>query len=338
MGNTELSSERTRTLDPEQITVRLAEPPDAAVLAEALSGQLRETRTAQSSGDRMLEAFTRWIDEDLCLVAETDAPTAAAQGHRPVGVLQLDQRGEVGEVRSVIVAPGHDHEPIDIRMLTAAVQVATDLGCRDLVVRGWAAHPSTRSRMHALLVQHGYRADGPDLVRTLPVRVEVPTTEAMWALGRALVDDLRAGDVIVASGDLGAGKTTLAQGIGEALGVREPVISPTFVLVRRHAGVDGRPGLVHVDAYRLGSLAELVDLDLDETMDSCVTLVEWGAGIAEDLERSYLAVDIVRSEDPADDTRTVYLDPVGPRWEGVDLTHLVDAVASVPAATTDKEQ
>ena len=94
-----------------------------------------------------------------------------------------------------------------------------------------------------------------------------------------------------------AGLATSAQGIGLGLGVEGPVISPTFVLARRHAGVDGRPGLVHVDAYRLGSAAELVDLDLDETMDRAVTLIERGAGIALTDIGDETGVGIVRGND-----------------------------------------
>ena len=161
----------------------------------------------------------------------------------------------------------------------------------------------------------------------------VPTTEAMHSFGSTLATELRAGDIVLASGDLGAGKTTLAQGIGMGLGVEGPVISPTFVLARRHAGVDGRPGLVHVDAYRLGSAAELVDLDLDETMDQAVTLIEWGAGIAEDLGGSHLDIDIRRSGDPADETRVVYLEGFGPRWQDVDLSPL----SEFPLGTTPDE-
>lgn len=384
-----MDSTDSRTLDLADISVRLAQPGEAQSLSDALSGQLRQTRTAQRSGERMFSAFSEWIEHDLCLVAETDAPTAAGRGHRVVGVLQLVNSGAVptpssdealvpqhgadhgagsqedvesektlqdgrhttldgapkrwdpersdsarwdddrpgsshpgAEVRSVIVAPGNDHEPIALALLAGAEQLATDLGSAQLRVRGWASHPSTRSMMRAALSQHGYHADGPDLVRTLPVRVVVPTTEAMHTLGEVLASELTGGDVIVASGELGAGKTTFTQGIGQGLHVSEPVISPTFVLVRRHDGVGGRPGLIHVDAYRLGSLAELVDLDLDETMDSSVTVVEWGAGIAEELASSYLGVQIDRTADPEDDTRIVYLTPVGPRWQGVDLGFL----------------
>ena len=143
----------------------------------------------------------------------------------------------------------------------------------------------------------------------------------------------RAGELTALVGPDGAGKTTLAQGIGMGLGIEGPVISPTFVLARRHAGAKGRPGLVHVDAYRLGSAAELIDLDLDETMDQAVTLIEWGAGIAEDLGGSHLDVDIRRSGDPDGKTRVVYLEGFGPRWQDVDLSPL----SEFPLGTTPDE-
>src|SRR5438094_5053580 len=101
----------------------------------------------------------------------------------------------------------------------------------------------------------------------------------MRDLGRRLAALLRAGDLVILVGGLGAGKTTLAQGIGAGLGVRGPVLSPTFVIARVHR--DGRIPLVHVDAYRLGSVAEVDDLDLDATLDESATVVEWGAGVVE---------------------------------------------------------
>ncbi|MDQ1641372.1 MAG: tRNA threonylcarbamoyladenosine biosynthesis protein TsaE, partial [Actinomycetota bacterium] len=113
--------------------------------------------------------------------------------------------------------------------------------------------------------------------------VRVPTAAAMSDLGRQLAAVLRAGDVVVLSGELGAGKTTLTQGIGAAMGVRGPVTSPTFVIARVHPPLADGPELVHVDAYRLGGTAELDDLDLDTDLDLAVTVVEWGEGLAESL-------------------------------------------------------
>ncbi len=113
--------------------------------------------------------------------------------------------------------------------------------------------------------------------------VGVATAEQMRTLGRRLAGLLRAGDLVVLSGSLGAGKTTLTQGIGAGLGVRGPVTSPTFVIARQHPSLRGGPGLVHADAYRLGSRAEVDDLDLDTDLAAAITVVEWGEGLVEDL-------------------------------------------------------
>ena len=111
---------------------------------------------------------------------------------------------------------------------------------------------------------------------------------------------LEAGDLLVLTGELGAGKTTFTQGLGEGLGVRPGIISPTFVLVRIHPNLPdgprpGGPDLVHVDAYRLGSAAEIDDIDLENTMDSAVTVVEWGRGRVEHLSDSRLEVELHRT-------------------------------------------
>ena len=177
----------------------------------------------------------------------------------------------------------------------------------------------------------------------LPVTLTVPTAARMRALGRALATLLRAGDLIILSGGLGAGKTTLTQGIGDGLGVRGPVTSPTFVIARvhpalPHAGADGaagllaarRPALVHADAYRLGSALELDDLDLDTDTGSSVTVVEWGEGLAEGLSADRLEIAITPgpygldgSAGPddagADIVRTVRISAAGERWEGIKL-------------------
>lgn len=149
------------------------------------------------------------------------------------------------------------------------------------------------------------------------------TIEETQAFGRSLGALLRAGDLIVLTGDLGAGKTTLTQGIAEGLGVRGPVTSPTFVIARVHPSLVGGPALVHVDAYRLGGLAELDDLDLDTSLDEAVTVVEWGEGVAEGLAETRLEVTITRARaDEAHgdtDPRHVRFTPVGARWIGAGL-------------------
>jgi tRNA threonylcarbamoyladenosine biosynthesis protein TsaE len=120
------------------------------------------------------------------------------------------------------------------------------------------------------------------------------------ALAAALARQLRAGDLLVLTGELGAGKTTFTQGLGEGLGVRPGIISPTFVLVRIHPNLPdgpnpGGPDLVHVDAYRLGSAAEIDDIDLENTLDTSVTVVEWGRDRVEHLSESRLEIDLLRA-------------------------------------------
>jgi tRNA threonylcarbamoyladenosine biosynthesis protein TsaE len=138
----------------------------------------------------------------------------------------------------------------------------------------------------------------------------LPAVEDTRAFGAALAQVLRAGDLIVLTGPLGAGKTALTQGIGSGLGVRGPVVSPTFVIARVHRG--GRIPLVHVDAYRLGSLAEVDDLDLDVDTADSVTVVEWGAGLVEQLAEDRLEIRLERAD--GDEQRRAELVPHGGDW------------------------
>jgi len=150
----------------------------------------------------------------------------------------------------------------------------------------------------------------------------------MQHLGRRLASLLRAGDLVVLSGPLGAGKTTLAQGIGSGLSVRGQVTSPTFVIARVHRSLGSGPDLVHADAYRLGSRAEVDDLDLDADLGTAVTIVEWGEGLVEDLADSFLAVTIEPTIEPgaapadtaeaAQGPRDVHIQGHGERWLGTD--------------------
>ncbi len=182
------------------------------------------------------------------------------------------------------------------------------------------------------------------------VSLTVATAAQMRSLGRSLATVLRAGDLVILSGGLGAGKTTLTQGIGDGLGVRGPITSPTFVIARVHPPVppsaptgEARPALVHADAYRIGSVLELDDLDLDTDTAAAVTVVEWGEGLAEGLAADRLEIKITPDapDTPvtgdtrvsgngagyagdADDLigdvpRMVRISAVGERWEGIKL-------------------
>lgn len=149
-----------------------------------------------------------------------------------------------------------------------------------------------------------------------------PDADAMRGIGERLAPLLRAGDLVIATGDLGAGKTTLTQGLGVGMGVAGPVVSPTFVISRIHRAESDGPDLVHVDAYRLGSFEEVEDLDLEETMARSVTLIEWGEGLAEGLADDRLELVIRRSSDHEDETREVLLTGIGERWQNAGLEEL----------------
>jgi tRNA threonylcarbamoyladenosine biosynthesis protein TsaE len=150
--------------------------------------------------------------------------------------------------------------------------------------------------------------------------LEIADPEAMHALGERIAGVLEAGDLVLVGGELGAGKTTFAQGVGSGLDVRGPVTSPTFVIARVHPSLTDGPPLVHVDAYRLGGWDELEDLDLEATLDQAVTVVEWGEGLAEGLGPDRLEVHIHRNFGAdSGEMREVLIQPVGDRWAGVNL-------------------
>ena len=150
----------------------------------------------------------------------------------------------------------------------------------------------------------------------------IATPDEMAALGARIAAQLRAGDLVALNGELGAGKTTLTRGLGEALQVRGAVTSPTFVLARTHPRANGA-ALVHVDAYRLSSAVELDDLDID--FETSIVVVEWGAGLLDGITDHWLELDIVRpvggveTEDGVE-PRTVTVTGHGERW--ADLTWL----------------
>lgn len=148
------------------------------------------------------------------------------------------------------------------------------------------------------------------------IDIHLDDAEATTQLGHRLAKHLRAGDLVVLSGGLGAGKTTLTRGLGAQLGVRGPITSPTFVIARRHPSAVGGPDLLHVDAYRLGSAGEVEDLDLDVT--GAVTVVEWGSGRVEQMSDSRVEVAL----DEQDGGRAARITCVGPRWSDETVARL----------------
>ena len=206
----------------------------------------------------------------------------------------------------------------------------------------------------------------PHTPQTAPgITVATGGADETRALGARLARLLRAGDLVMLSGGLGAGKTTLAQGIGAALEVRGRVSSPTFIIARVHPALADGPDLIHVDAYRITSLEEIDALDLDSSLERAVTLVEWGEEKVEVLSPDRLEIQVLRphgavradrpggddapagAESPAgsvtgepvvdlgevdDGNRTIIVRAVGPRWADVDLSPLGADASCQPGA------
>jgi tRNA threonylcarbamoyladenosine biosynthesis protein TsaE len=243
---------------------------------------------------------------------------------RPVGALVLDPIGSTTYLRRFGVHPDAQGHGVAAALIDAAVEAAE--GSDDLTVVAREELPQTVQFWE----RQGFREirrESPNVELRRPLRTHVfqaPDADAMRGLGRSLAGQLTQGDLIVLSGELGAGKTTFTQGLGAGLGVRGDITSPTFVIARVHPSLVGGPELVHVDAYRLGGLEELDDLDLDTSLDDAVTVVEWGEGLAEGLAESRLEVAIVRGDAPHDglDPRRVELTPVGPRWHALSFRGL----------------
>ena len=298
------------------LNLRPASPEDAAQVSaltraafdgqeslEPPSGALRET----------VQEVADWIAENggAVLVDGTGVVVAAARYSHQDGGFWL---------RRVAVRPDLQGQGLAGLLIEEGEREAARLGRREIRV-------GVRTPLAANLaywrrrgfVDHADHGFWLELRRPLPVEVDLPRAADTAALGRRLAGLLRAGDLVLLSGDLGAGKTTLTQGLGAGLGVRGAVTSPTFVIARVHPSLGAGPALVHVDAYRLGSLAEVDDLDLDASLEDSVTVVEWGEGMVEELSADRLQVTLRRSSDPGDERRTALLRGVGPRWAGVDL-------------------
>jgi len=242
-------------------------------------------------------------------------------GGRDVGALVLDPQGSTLWLRRVGVLPEVRDHGVATELVAAALARAEKYADVAVLARRELPQTSRFWREHGF-VPVGGTPPYVELRRPAPRTYDAPEAEAMRALGGRLAASLRAGDVVVLSGELGAGKTTFAQGLGAGLGVRGDVTSPTFVISRVHPSLGDGPPLVHVDAYRLGGVAELDDLDLDTSLDDAVTVVEWGEGIAEGLADDRVEVRIERAvadeAAPGEglDPRRVRIAPVGRRWLG----------------------
>ncbi|HEY4567953.1 MAG TPA: tRNA (adenosine(37)-N6)-threonylcarbamoyltransferase complex ATPase subunit type 1 TsaE [Kribbella sp.] len=254
--------------------------------------------------------------------AETVAAAVAEHGGllvlidgAPAGAVLFEQAGDVLNLRRVSVDPRYQGRGVASAMVGCAEQVAVRRGLNRVNLIARVELPDTvefwRRRGYSVVDQQAHNLT---YAKAMPIELTVPTAEDMQAIGEELAGQLRAGDVLVLSGDLGAGKTTFTQGLGAGLKVRGAITSPTFVISRVHPSLAGGPALVHVDAYRLGGFAELDDLDLDASLEDAVTVVEWGHGLAEALAPDRLDIVVTRGDDDTDETRGLRISPVGPRW------------------------
>jgi tRNA threonylcarbamoyladenosine biosynthesis protein TsaE len=303
------------------LVVSIASPQDAAGIVEVIHSAFGARPQVDPPSDAIAETA-----DTLAAKLRRGSGIFAQVGGRPAGVIVvLPEADGVARFSRVAVHPDLQRHGIASAMVTAAEELAAIRGFHrvELLVRTefpefvgfWQHRGFTFDRR----VPHGVI-----LAKRLPLAIKVPTSEAMVRLGERLAQLLERGDVILAAGDLGAGKTTLTQGIGHGLGSEGPIISPTFVLSRIHPSRIGRPTLMHVDAYRLSTASGLDDLDLDAAVADSITVVEWGQGIAEGLSEDRLEIDIWTSEAESlatgdDSARIVTIRAVGARWRGVDL-------------------
>ncbi|HWU31987.1 MAG TPA: tRNA (adenosine(37)-N6)-threonylcarbamoyltransferase complex ATPase subunit type 1 TsaE [Marmoricola sp.] len=246
------------------------------------------------------------------LIADLDGVPVGSLLFAPEGPrLWLRRVGVLAEVREHGIA----------HLLTAeAARHAARSGFDRLVLEARVELPQT---VH-FWTEQGYvevDRDGPRLqmVRPLPLQGRLSSLEETQGLASDIAALTRPGDVLLLSGDLGAGKTTFTQGFGVGLGVRGPITSPTFVIARTHPSLISGPALVHVDAYRLPDSAELDDLDLDTDLDTAVTVVEWGEGIAEQLSDDRLEITLIGG---ADESRGVLVRRLGARWADAGFENL----------------
>jgi tRNA threonylcarbamoyladenosine biosynthesis protein TsaE len=283
------------------------------------------------AGRPVLDPPATALDETLESVAaalETDGGLLATIHGHPVGALLFDEREQLLGLRRVGVVEEVRHHGVAPRLTAKADEVAAARGLVGLRLEARAELPVTvRFWQRQGYVEAGREGPRLTMLRLFSEQVVLPRPEDTQRYAERLGKQLRAGDLVILTGDLGAGKTTFTQGLGRGLGVRGNVTSPTFVIARVHPSLTDGPPLVHVDAYRLGGAPELDDLDLDTDLDEAVTVVEWGSGLAEALAGSRLEVRLERAtvatglDQP--DVRTLTLTPVGPRWLAADRRGLL---------------
>jgi tRNA threonylcarbamoyladenosine biosynthesis protein TsaE len=290
-----------------------------AVIHEAFSNR-PDLDPPATALDETVETIGRALEAHGGLLVEHEGT--------PVGALLFEPRGRLLGLRRVGVLSPVRGLGVAAQMASRAREIAQELGFTGLELEARVELPATiRFWRNLGYVESERNGNRLTMLRMLPIVHTLPSAEETRDFGEHLAQRLGPGDLVILTGDLGAGKTTLTQGIGAGLGVRGAITSPTFVIARVHPSLTGGPALVHVDAYRLGGTAELDDLDLDTDIDDAVTVVEWGEGLAESLSLDRIEVSLTRA---SDDTRTLTLTPVGPRWRELDLGPVGEVTAAEP--------
>lgn len=318
--------------------------------AEAVLGVIRRAFAVRPTLDPPSKAMQESAGSVRAALSDAGGLLVLRRGS-PVGAMLFDRSrpGLLG-LRRVSVDPAHQGHGV----ASAMVGVAEDVAESDEYDGIWLTAREELPETLSFWQRRGYLRIGADspsvrLGKTLWVARTLPTAQDTQRLGARLARLLRAGDLLVLAGGLGAGKTTMAQGLGAGLGVRGPVTSPTYVISRVHPSLVDGPPLVHVDAYRLGGAAELDDLDLKSSLEESVTVVEWGSGLVEGLSDNWLELRLGPLDDgtsagpaalaaagpwrnrvpspselsPGEDTRVVSVRPHGPRWLEVPLRSTV---------------
>ena len=294
------------------------------------------------------EALAALLDKQVLVVNGTgDLLTPPARSEEIVERLPgsvhvvVEESGHLIMLEHPVVVTGQVLALIDRAEADAAAGVAASdrPRVRRKVIDIAKEHLVRRARAEAKTGSKGKRQGQEQEPGLLVTGHRLDTAKDTRDFGEALAAGLRAGDLVILTGGLGAGKTTLTQGLAAGLGVRGPITSPTFVIARVHPSLGEGPALVHVDAYRLGGLAELDDLDLDTSLEESVTVVEWGHGLAEDLSDDRLEVTPRgRSHDRVPNRRRHRARRALEGWPAVLILAIDTSTSAITVALHDEER